>query len=443
MAVSPARWLAYRILRHVESGRAYGVDLLQRREVSDLKVADRRLGTELIMGVLRWGRALDHEVELLAGKGTRRFDPEVLTILRLGVYQIYFLRKIPKSAVVDDAVQLTKMARKRSAAGLVNALLRKCQPPAQPISRTPEGSSQGIEMACRSMPPWLLERWTSRFGAAAAKALAWRSTLTPSTTLRVPAASRDANPRQLAEKGIRVRPGVYSPLALVVESGDVRRLKAFRQGRWVIQDEASQLVARLVDVKPGVSVLDVCAAPGVKTGQLVAALGQGSLVAADISARRLATMARLLAIPPGVSLDRVRLDATRELPFSRRFDRILVDAPCSGTGTLGRNPEIKWRLEPDDLTRLANLQRLILSRALEALAPGGRLVYATCSLEPEENERVVEWVLPRKPEYRRLGPDEFEFPAFGSLVDSQGYFRTRPDLHSMDGFFAAVIVRGV
>jgi 16S rRNA (cytosine967-C5)-methyltransferase len=443
MAVSPARWLAYRILRHVESGRVFAVDLLQRQEVSDLKVADRRLGTELIMGVLRWGRALDHEVELLAGRATRRFDPEVLTILRLGVYQVYFLRKTPKSAVVDDAVQLTKMARKRSAAGLVNALLRKCQPPAEPIPRIQEGSSQGIEMACRSMPPWLLERWTSRFGDAAAKALAWRSTLTPSTTLRVPAADRDAIERQLAENGIRARSGAYSPLALAVESSDAQRLKAFRQDGWVIQDEASQLVARLLDVKPGVSVLDVCAAPGIKTGQLIAALGRGSLVAADFSARRLATMGRLLAIPPGVRLYRVRLNATRELPFSRRFDRILVDAPCSGTGTLGRNPEIKWRLEADDLTRLANLQRLILSHALEVLAPGGRLVYATCSLEPEENEGVVEWVLPNNPEYRRLGPDEFESSAFGSLVDSQGYFRTRPDLHSLDGLFAAIIVRAL
>jgi len=442
MAVSPARSLAYRILRHVESRRAFAVDLLQRREVSDLKMADRRLGTELIMGVLRWGRALDYEIELLAGKAARRFDPEVLTILRLGVYQIYFLGKIPKSAVVDDAVQLTKMARKRSAAGLVNALLRKCQLPAQAIPRTPEGSPQGIEMACRSMPPWLLERWTNRFGTAAAKALAWRSTLAPSTTLRVPATDRDAIARQLAEQGIRARPGAYSPLALVVESGDAQRLKTLRQSAWVIQDEASQLVAALVDVKPGISLLDLCAAPGIKTGQLAAALGRGSLVAADFSARRLATMARLVAIPPGVSLHRVRLDATCEFPFSRRFDRILVDAPCSGTGTLGRNPEIKWRLEPDDLTRLADIQRLMLSRALEALAPGGRLVYATCSLEPEENEDVVEWVLPQKPEYRRLGPDEFELPASGSLIDSLGYFRTRPDLHSLDGFFAAVIVRG-
>src|SRR5712692_6221815 len=189
------------------------------------------------------------------------------------------------------------MARKRSAAGLVNALLRKCQPPAQPIPRTLEGSPQGIELACRSMPPWLLERWTSRFGAAAAKALAWQSTLTPSTTLRVPAASRDAIARQLAEQGIRARPGVYSPLALVVESGDAQRLKALRQSAWVVQDEASQLVAGLVDVKPGVSVLDLCAAPGIKTGQLAAALGRGGLVAADFSARRLATMARLLPIP--------------------------------------------------------------------------------------------------------------------------------------------------
>jgi 16S rRNA (cytosine967-C5)-methyltransferase len=234
---------------------------------------------------------------------------------------------------------------------------------------------------------------------------------------------------------------------LVVESGNALSSKAFREGRVVIQDEASQLVAELVNAQPGDSVLDLCAAPGIKTAQLADMMGRGILAACDISARRLGTIAKLLArsIPVELRFDRMRLDATRPLPFLPRLDRVLLDASCSGTGTLARNPEIKSRLQPEDLPRLAKGQEKMLGHALEVLAPGGRLVYATCSLEPEENEQMVEAVLRGRPEYRQLHANELsrEFPALTPLFDPLGRFRTRPDLHSLDGFFAAVITRAV
>ena len=174
-------------------------------------------------------------------------------------------------------------------------------------------------------------------------------------------------------------------------------------------------------------------------------MGGGLLVAGDVSARRLRTMTRLLPapLPGGLRLLVVRLDAARPLPLAVKFDRVLLDAPCSGTGTLGRNPEIKWRLEPSDLARLAAIQAEMLRNAIEVLAPGGRLVYATCSLEPEENEQVVEGVLAERQGLRLLSRDELtrEFPHLSPLFDACGYFRTHPDLHSMDGFFAAVMVR--
>lgn len=449
MPVSPARNAAYRILRRVESGRAFAVDLFGGPDVAGLREVDRRLVTELVMGVLRWGHGLDFEVERLSGKPLVYFDPEVLTILRLGVYQIRFLRKIPKSTVVNEAVELSRVARKRSAAGLVNAVLRKCQPRARSAG---EGASREldpemVDLACRSLPKWLFERWTRSFGVEAARSLAWQSTITPPTTLRVsaPASHRDAIQRELVGEGIKTRPGGYSRLALVVESGNVQSSRAFREGRVVIQDEASQLVADLVQAESGSSVLDLCAAPGIKTGQLADLLGRGRLVACDLSARRLETMAKLLAgrIPGNLRLERVRLDAARQLPFRPEFDRVLLDVPCSGTGTLARNPEIKWRLQPEDLPRLEKVQEKMLGQALEVLAPGGRLVYATCSLEPEENERVVERVLGERPGYRLRDRAELsrEFPPLSPLFDPSGHFRTRPDLHSMDGFFAAVIVR--
>jgi len=447
MAVSPARKVAYQILRRVESSRAFAVDLLQRPHVSALREVDRNLATELVMGALRWHGELDFQIERLSGKPLKYFDPEIATILRVGVYQIRFLEKIPKSAVVNEAVELTKSARKRSAAGLVNAVLRKCEPPARrrAAQETGEPDPESLQSVRRSFPAWLLDRWEHNFGPKAAGALAWASNSVPHTTLRVRQGERIDIQHQLEAEGIQTEPGKYACQALVVQSGNVQASRAVRGGWVVIQDEASQLVAALVAPQRNQRVLDLCAAPGIKTRQLAEALGHGTLVACDLSAPRLRTMVRLVRerIPTGVSLHMVRLDGRRALPFGSTFDRILLDVPCSGTGTLARNPEIKWRLQPSDLPRLAAGQEGMLTNELAVLAPGGRLVYSTCSLEPEENEQVVESALQAAGGFRLLTAAELaaEFPGLAPLFDARGYFRTRPDLHSMDGFFAAVIGR--
>jgi 16S rRNA (cytosine967-C5)-methyltransferase len=460
MAASPARQVAYQILRRVEAGRGFAVDLLQGPEVSTLKDVDRRLATELVMGVLRWRGELDFRIEQLSGQRLKSFDAEVLTLLRMGIYQIRFLGKIPKPAVVNDAVELTKAARKRSAAGLVNAVLRKCNPPGARLGSVgfEELQPEGIEAVQRTIPRWLFERWAARKWPRSASAegltsaetalrLVWASTQVPPTTLRVTAvdAGRETLTGELAQEGISVVPGAFSRFALGVKSGNVFSSRALREGCAVIQDEASQLVTELVRPEPGQHVLDLCAAPGMKAGLLAQLLERGTLTVCDLSAVRLRTLGKLLPpqVPPGVKLQRLQLDATRELPFGGLFDRILLDAPCSGTGTLARNPEIKWRLEPRDLARHAETQMKMLRHALPLLAPGGRLVYATCSLEPEENEQVVEAVLSEAPAFRQLTSTELsrEFPALTSLFDTHGYFRTRPDLYLMDGFFAVVMVR--
>jgi 16S rRNA (cytosine967-C5)-methyltransferase len=447
MPISPARKVAYEVLRRVESGRAFAVDLLQGPQVASLREVDRRLATELVMGVLRWRGELDFQIERLSGKPLKYFDPEIAAILRLSIYQIQFLEKVPKSAAVNEAAELTKAVRKRSAVGLVNAVLRKCEASKRRLS------AQGIQQPDpavmqtlrHSFPAWLLERWERNFGSEAAQALAWASNLVPLTTLRVCEGRREDVERLLTAEGIHAAPGKYAGQALVVRSGNVQASSALSEGRVVIQDEASQLVGTLVAPEAGERLLDLCAAPGIKTRQLAGALGRGTLVACDLSAQRLTTMVRLLPkrVWPELQMFLIRLDAARELPFARTFHRILLDVPCSGTGTLARNPEIKWRLQPKDLTRLAGIQERMLRNALEVLAPGGRLVYATCSLEPEENEEVVEAVLSATPDFRKLTSAELsrEFPALASLFDAHGYFRTRPDLHSMDGFFAAVILR--
>jgi 16S rRNA (cytosine967-C5)-methyltransferase len=318
--------LAFDILRKVESG-GYASDLLLER-CGGMDSRDAGLATEIVFGVLRYRAQLDYLIELFSGRA-RKLDPEVRLALRMGIYQLRYLERVPAHAAVAESVELVRRARKTSAVGFVNAVLRKTHREAV------EWPSREIELSC---PEWLLARWERQYGAEAAEAIA---------------------------------------RAALEEPGKHRHGERF-------QDIGSQSIVPLLEIEPGQRVLDVCAAPGNKTAQAVEAGGR--VVACDLHFHRIAQV-------KGMGAELVQLDATRPLPFGARFDRVLVDAPCSGTGTLARNPEIKWRLKPADLWNLAARQRAILTNALAAVAPGGRLVYATCSLEAEENREVMEEVL--------------------------------------------------
>ena len=446
--VSPARKIAFEILLQVDAGQAFASDLLQGRQVSALSERDRALATEIVMGILRWRGEIDHRLQQLSGRAPQTLDREVVTALRMGVYQIAFLEKIPKSAAVNESVELTKLSPKRSAAGLVNAVLRKCEPEnLLQVAATSPNDPELLACVRRSVPAWMLERWEKNFGVEAANRLAWAATQVPPATLRICSSTPDPDDvsTRLAEKGSNVRRGKYAPNALIPEAGGGTVSRLAEEMGLAIQDEASQLIPELLQVCEGERVLDLCAAPGMKTSLLADSVGDGLLVACDASARRLQTLQKLLPrLTANASAVRVvRLDATQPLPFRQQFDRILLDAPCSGTGTLARNPEIKWRLTKDDLERLPVIQSQILSNALSVLAPGGRLIYATCSLEPEENEQVVERVLPATAGCRLLSREELTegLPRLAPLVDARGYFHTRAGLDGMDGFFGAVIAR--
>jgi len=450
--VSPARKIAFEALLQVEGAQVFASGLLQSRQVSSLSERDRGLATEILYGVLRWRGEIDHRLQQLSGKSPQSLDREVLTALRMGIYQIAFLEKIPRSAAVNESVELTKLAGKRSAAGLVNAVLRKCQPERLLQHSGPDqlNDPEFLMSVRRTVPAWMLKRWEKNFGTDGANRLAWSATRVPPSTLRVCSCTPEPHEviSKLAEKGCSARRGRYSSNALnalVAEAGEAIVARLADQMGLAIQDEASQIVPELLQVRSGDCVLDVCAAPGMKTSLLADAVGDGLVVACDSSSRRLQTLRKLLPrLTANVRAVRVvRLDASQPLPFRQSFQRVLVDAPCSGTGTLGRNPEIKWRLTPQDLERLPAMQRTVLSSALSVLAPGGRLVYATCSLEPEENEKVVESVLAATSDYRLLSPAELaeNLPEIAPLIDERGYFHTRPDLDGMDGFFAAVMSR--
>jgi 16S rRNA (cytosine967-C5)-methyltransferase len=439
MAVSPARLTAFNILLRVEQESAFAVELLHSSILDALSPLDRNLATEIVMGVLRWRSALDATIAYFSFSPLRKLDLEVLTALRMGVYQKQFLSKVPAHAAVNETVALVKQAKKVSAAGLVNAVMRKVKPGSRPAA----SNSTGIDFLASTLahPKWLVERWVEAFGYDTAKLVCEYDQRVPLTALRLAAGEDDA---ELLRQGVQLASGVLMKSARVVLSGDVTATTLFRSGRIAIQDEGSQLVAALVG--EGKRVLDCCAAPGGKTGALANRLPEAEIFAAELHPHRARLLRRLA---PQENVHVVTADALA-LPFAADFDRVLADVPCSGTGTLARNPEIKWRLKPDDLRDLQARQTAILSSAMRHLAPGGRLVYATCSLEREENEDVMAAGLRANPEFKIVPvKDELaRLQATGELVWqdasqllSGNFLRTIPGLHPCDGFFAAILQR--
>ena len=455
MPISPARTIAYDALLRVENEAAYASEVLHARlnENTTAKVSarDAALATEIVMGTLRWQRLLDFLIEHYTAKKSLALDVEVLVALRIGIYQLRHLARIPASAAVDESVELVKRARKQSASSLVNAVLRRAaRERAKSVKELlpldlPTADALGL---LHSHPTWLVERWLERFGREKTVALLEANNETPRRVCAVlRRENRDEVLRSLGDEGVEFEPGRLARDAIAIRSGDVAKTKAFENGWITFQDEASQIIPLLLHVKAGESVLDVCAAPGGKTIALAQKAGpNGLVVAADRRENRLRAMRERLAHAHVPNVKMIALDGTASLPFRAKFDRILVDAPCSGTGTLSRNPEIRWKLKPSDLLELHVRQVMLLNSALECLAPEGRLVYSTCSLEPEENESVVTEVLRAHPEFRAT---QAEIPAGAlvedaraeTLVDTNGAFRTVPPLHSTDGFFAALLAR--
>jgi len=421
--------------------------------VGPVKRQDAGLATELVFGVLRWQRLLDFMVERQSKRSAGSLDPEVRISLRLGAYQLLFLQKIPPSAAVNESVELVKRAGRGSAASIVNAVLRRM--PRGPLR--PEELAQlvpvGMPKAERlsilySHPTWMVARWLAGFGGERTGFLLEANNRPSRVACSVlDPAKREEVAASLRDDGLDVEPGRLLTNSLIVRSGNLSETAAFRNGWITIQDEASQAVALLLSVGENQSVLDLCAAPGNKMLALARAAGPGArIVAADRYGHRLRALETQLRRTATSGVNLVALDATEALPFACRFERVLVDAPCSGTGTLARNPEIRWRLRPEDIGDLAGRQARILRNALALLAPGGRLVYATCSIEPEENEEVARAVLGEMGGIRlahsagTLAANLVPGVDPGRLFDREGFFRIWPDL-STDGFFAAIFER--
>jgi 16S rRNA (cytosine967-C5)-methyltransferase len=440
MSATPARAAAFEILLRVDRDHSYASELLHSDRNAKLSPADHGLATELVMGVLRWRSMLDERLASASSQKLDRLDLEVLTALRLGMYQLMFLCRIPARAAIFEAVELVKTARKRSAAPFVNAVLRKASTIQPDVVDGMQDATDAKTLATNSAhPAWLVDRWTDRYGLVTARRICAHDQTVPATTIHV---QDNQTADELSQAGIQLSAGLLLTSARRIRSGDVTKTRAYREGRASIQDEASQLVALLLG--RGEKLLDCCAAPGSKTQLLARRNPQAKVFATDLHPHR-ARLLRELTDSPNI---RVLTADARQLPFNPGFDRILADVPCSGTGTLARNPEIKWRLTAEDLLDLQSRQVAILKSALAHLAPGGRLVYSTCSLEREENEVVVETILAEAREFKlvdcRLHLDqllrsgELAWKDLDSLVRGP-YLTTLPGLHPCDGFFAAII----
>jgi 16S rRNA (cytosine967-C5)-methyltransferase len=454
-AVTAARSTAFDILFRVERESSYAADLLHSSTYERLSTPDHALATELVMGVLRWRSLLDDEIAHASSQPLSKLDPEILIALRLALYQLRWLDRIPDRAAIHESVELVKRSRKRSAAPFVNAVLRKLAasvPVAHKLSAT-DTASASPETLSRTYahPLWLVQRWTNEYALAAAHRICQYDQSVPATTVRL--RNSPAETALIAE-GIDIAPGAFLKSARRVQRGDVSQTLAFRTGQAVIQDEASQLVAALVG--RGSLILDCCSAPGGKTLAMADRNPNATITAVELHPHRARLLQRKLRPNkhsseslPSQKVNIAVADA-RYLPSLIHFDRILADVPCSGTGTLARNPEIKWRLELSDLADLHERQYAILRSALAQVAAGGRVIYSTCSLEREENENVVERALAEGNGVRLLdcGLALEQLRTDGELTWAQPdlltrgpYLRTLPGIHPCDGFFAAILER--
>jgi 16S rRNA (cytosine967-C5)-methyltransferase len=440
--MTPARLAAARVLVAVERGRTSLAVEMERARTDIGDARERGLLLEIAAGVLRWQRALDACLAAGSRRPIADLEAGVRAVLRSGAYQLLHLDRIPSHAVVHEAVNTVRALGHPRAAGFVNAVLRALT--RKRDSALPRRDQRleylGITL---SHPDWLVKRWLERHGFEATEAWCRFNNESSDVSVRpVPGVVLDEVASRLEAAGVAVRRGTFVRDCLRLPAGSLGRLNPETRARLIVQEEASQLVAHAVAARPGEQVLDICAAPGGKSMVMAQGMqGRGLLVSGDLRPNRLAMLKAAVA-RFGLDARLVALDALSPLPFGAAFDRVLLDAPCSGLGTLRRDPDLKWSRSEADLARLAADAATMLVHAAGAVRRGGLLVYATCSSEPEENEVVVEAFLRDHPEFalERPAPDA-EVTHLEGVLDPRGYLRTLPFRDGLDAFFAAALRR--
>ncbi len=413
-----------------------------------LTALDRAFLTELTYGVLRWRGKLDWVIGRFSHLPFERIEPEIRQALRLALYQILFMSRTPASAAVNESAELAKKVRGKGGAGFVNAVLRSALRESDRISYPEMDQDSALHLSVvQSHPLWLIDKWIKEWGAEETeRILSFNNRIAPLTlrtnTLRI---AREALIRRLEERGLQPVQCFFSEEGILLrEPLPVSELPFLKEGLYIVQDEASQLVTSILSPQPGEEVLDACAAPGGKTTHVAQRMkNQGNILALDVAREKLTRMERLCRNLGADIVRPMRGDASRPLPIpeGKRFDRILADVPCSGFGTLRRNPDLKWKRTADDVERLSKLQYSILANASNYLKEGGALVYSTCTVFHEENEDVVVKFLAEYQDFHLQPLDEILSEKFHPLVKG-GFFKSYPPMDEMDGFFAARLKKG-
>ncbi len=449
---------------HPTGARALALDILaaaarQGRSVEELLAAtlkrhpglsrpERGLLLELVQGVKRWEIRLDYVLSQLSQLPLKKLHPLVLQLLRLGAYQILMLDRVPARAVLHEAGNLAKArALPRSHVGFVNAVLRRLAAGETPPLPDPESDPVVALSVLHSHPAWLVRRWLARYGRQGTAARLGANNRIPPRSVRVNTLKTDPDRlmARLSREGVVARRGRFSPAGLIFETiqASPTDLPSYREGLWLFQDEGAQLLAGLLPLRPGLRLTEIGAGRGGKTTHLTEIMGNtGLLVAVDSHPGRLREL-KLNTRRWGVEIVQpLRADAAAALPLkSGIMDALVLDVPCSSLGILRRHPEIKGRLKESDLATFPPRQAALLSQAVRLLKPGGRLLYITCTTEPEENEAQIDHFLAEHPEFHLATDASLLPPQARDLVQAPGFFRSSPEDHDLDAFFAAVLAR--
>lgn len=441
---------ALKILLIINDGNEYAHDILDKVIRSQsLSDQDRAFLTEIIYGSIRWRGNLDWIMSrFIRPIKLKKLEPEILEILRLGIYQIFYMNSVPNYAAVNESVNLAKKYGNPGASGLVNAVLRKIIKEEIIYPNLQKNPLKHIT-ARYSHPEWMVKRWLDRYGVEGTIQLCSANNLRPPLYIRINTmkTSREELINSLTKDGAStsVSHNLFESIEIISLSSPIDELQSYKQGLFQVQDESSMLITHILDPKPGETVVDVCAAPGGKSTHIAELMkNKGNVLAFDIDGQRLDLINESCQRLGITIVQAIEKDARQIGEYIKSADRILVDVPCSGLGVLRRRVEARWRRTPEQIQEFSQLQYEILDSVANCVKPEGVIVYCTCTIEPEENQQVVEKFLKSHPEFRIQTVYPFltdELMQVNGIVSEEGYLQTYPHQHNMDGFFAARMIR--
>lgn len=438
-----AREIAVKVLKDVETGKAKSDTIINNYfNQSSLERLDKAFAMEMVYGTLRERAKIDHIIQQFYNHDYQKMDVDIRNILRIGVYQLFYLTKVPKWAAVNESVELAKKLKNQFLGNLVNGVLRNISNNIETINFKVKGGTFADQIALQySHPKWLLERWLTRFSLQEAQDLMSANNTPPTISFRInPLKTTLAEVEQmLSEKQVHYKKSLLENFLIPEKFFDMEEL--LKMGYASVQSEAQAIACMLLGAKPGDQILDMCAAPGGKSTFLAEQMrNTGKILALDLYGNKLQDISRL-ATTLGISIIETAKQDARLFQTEEKFDRVLLDAPCSGTGVLSRRAELRWRLSPNDITTLVKTQRELLNNATRLVKDEGIIVYSTCSIEPEENQQFVNAFLYDRPDWMIQDAREVLPTALHHLVNPQGAVEILPHIHHLDGAYAVRFIR--